>query len=1069
MPESTQWLPPLPQTRDWGHSDDPARRLWDLWREGQEPSVADFLAQIGLREPEKILAVLRVDQSERFRIAQWVRAETYLEAFPVVRDDPEGAVDLIFSEFLLREEKGERPAPEEYAERFPHHAEELKLQIDLHRAMEAHNELAPSQAGGARTLFDPRALESALGPDGLPEVPGFEVLEVLGRGGMGVVYRAWQKELKRPVALKMVQAGAQASRAMRARFRVEAEAVARLQHPNIVQIHGADQHKGVLILVLELVDGRNLAQQIAGTPQPVQWAAELVETLAQAIHAAHQQGVVHRDLTPANILLTAADTPKITDFGLAKLVIGGGDLRSQTGELLGTPSYMAPEQAASRHEAIGAATDVYALGAILYELLSGRPPFKAESPLETLRQVLSDEPVPPSRLRPRLERDLETICLKCLRKEPSQRYSSALALAEDLRRFADGRPIEARRSSVGERAWRFCRRNRAVVLLLALVLALSGALAIGSTVAAFWLMRSRDEALLERNRAQANFLQARQAVDDSFTKVSDSALLYAPGLQPLRRQLLHDALRYYHGFAQRLGDQPAVQADLASVLVRMAKITADIGSKEEALGYARQARGIYEALAAARPGDSRLRSELARTVAAVALLRNETGRRDDAASEYRKALAIQRKLVAAEPASVQAQNDLATSESGLGQVLEALARPDEALGSYERALAIREQLATAFPNDADFCNDLARDHARLGGLHRAAGRRDEAIRSFHRAIAIQEALIATHAEVAHYRSSLAASYRLLGICERESNRLDLALESYQKARGSQEALVAANPSVTDYRSNLSDTFNSIANIQRARGDRDEALRTHRHALEIREALVAANPRVVRYQNAMAGSYNAIAIIQTELGRLEDALRTFGQFRERMTKVLAGDPGNCDARVWLSSAWHNTGNVLVRLGRAAEAIPAFRQAIDQKGHALAAGPKTKSRLRSLGNHYFDLAEAQRVLNQPAEAARTLWEHRQIWDYDPDGQYRLACGMALCIRLVDRGHGRPNALQRAEGQNYGDKAMSALRQAVGAGFRDVARIQSDADLEPLRARDDFHALVGGLAFPSDPFAP
>jgi hypothetical protein len=564
MPEPTQWRLSLPQTGVWGGPDDPARRLWGLWREGQEPRVEDFLAQAGPCEPEQILAVLRVDQSERFRIGEWVRAEAYLEAHPGVRDDPEWAVDLIFSEYLLREEKGERPAPEEYADRFPGHAEELKLQIELHRAMEAHEGKAAGSSERTLPVFDPRALESAAGPDGLPEVPGFEVLEVIGRGGMGVVYRAWQTELKRPVALKMFNAGAQASRAMRARFRVEAEAVARLQHPNIVQIHGADQHKGILILVLELVDGHNLAQRIAGTPQPAQWAAELVETLARAIHAAHRQGVVHRDLTPANVLLTAADTPKITDFGLAKLMIGGGDLRSQTGELLGTPSYMAPEQAASRHAAIGAATDVYALGAILYELLSGRPPFKAESPLETLRQVLSDDPIAPSRLRPKLARDLETICLKSLRKEPAQRYSSALALAEDLRRYLNGRPTLARRSGPLERAWRFCRRNRAVAIFLVLALALSGALAMGAMAAVLWLKGSRDQALLERDRALANFHEARQTLDESLKQVSGHAAMRAPALKPLREQVLEDALRYYLGLAERhraLG-QPAEAANL---------------------------------------------------------------------------------------------------------------------------------------------------------------------------------------------------------------------------------------------------------------------------------------------------------------------------------------------------------------------------------------------------------------------------------------------------------------------------------------------------------------------------
>ncbi len=426
---------------------------------------------------------MRIDLSERLRLGQRARVETYLEAFPLVGDDPEQAVDLIFAEYLLREEMGERPAPEEYLERFPHHADALKLQLDLHTAIETHQE--PLIDGPEPTLVPGGDGEgdSVAGLDGLPAIPGYEILGVLGRGGMGVVYRAWQTGLNRLVAVKMVHAGAQAGPAIRARFQVEAEAVARIKHPHIVQVHDVGQHAGSPFLVFELVEGQTLAKRMAGTPQPDPWAAELAEVLARAIHAAHQQGVIHRDLTPSNILMSAEGLPKIADFGLAKLLAGAGDLRTVTGELLGTPSYMAPEQAAGRHAAIGPATDVYALGAILYELLTGRPPFKAESPLETLRQVAFDEPVVPSRLRPRLSGDLETIVLKCLRKDPSRRYAGALDLAEDLGRYREGRPILARRSGSFERAWRWCRRNPglaaasliASAALLILVVVVAGA------------------------------------------------------------------------------------------------------------------------------------------------------------------------------------------------------------------------------------------------------------------------------------------------------------------------------------------------------------------------------------------------------------------------------------------------------------------------------------------------------------------------------------------------------------------------------------------------------------------
>ena len=267
-------------------------------------------------------------------------------------------------------------------------------------------------------------------PAALPSISGYEILGELGRGGMGVVYRARQVALNRSVALKMVLADAHAGPAALHRFRAEAQAVARLQHPNIVQVYEVGEHGGRPYFSLELVEGCTLADRLAGTPLPAHAAAELTERLARAIHAAHERGVIHRDLKPANILLQARgslpvglDTPKITDFGLAKQVDGDSNL-TRTGAVLGTPSYMAPEQAAGRAKEIGPAADIYALGATLYELLTGRPPLKGASPMDTLLMVMGDEPVPPSRLNPKVPRDLETICLKCLQKEIGRRYGS---------------------------------------------------------------------------------------------------------------------------------------------------------------------------------------------------------------------------------------------------------------------------------------------------------------------------------------------------------------------------------------------------------------------------------------------------------------------------------------------------------------------------------------------------------------------------------------------------------------------------------------------------------------------
>jgi WD40 repeat protein len=295
-----------------------------------------------------------------------------------------------------------------------------------------------------------------------PAPAGYELLGELGRGGMGVVYKATQVKLGRLVALKMILAGGHAGADDLARFRTEAEAIARLQHPNIVQVFEVGEYEGKPFFSLEFCPGGTLADKLAGTPIAPREAARLVETLARAMHAAHRKGVVHRDLKPGNVLLAEDGTQKITDFGLAKKLEEAG--HTQTGAVMGTPSYMAPEQAEGKPA--GPAADVYALGALLYECLTGRPPFKAATTLDTLMQVVADEPVPPRQLQTTVPADVETICLKCLRKEPAQRYGSAEELAGDLRRFQSGEPIMARPVSRAERAWRWCRRNPAVASLL---------------------------------------------------------------------------------------------------------------------------------------------------------------------------------------------------------------------------------------------------------------------------------------------------------------------------------------------------------------------------------------------------------------------------------------------------------------------------------------------------------------------------------------------------------------------------------------------------------------------------
>jgi hypothetical protein len=404
---------------------------------------------------------------DRFEQAWKAGARPRLEDFlPAVdeADRPALLEELLALDLEYRGRAGERPTAEEYRLRLPGQAE---LVGDFFAG------LCPTGVGGGTGGGEPPVARAVRA--GPVRVPGYEELEEIGRGGMGVVYKARQITPPRIVALKMVLVGRHAGPAALARFKAEAEIVARLQHPNIVSVFEVGEHDGLPFFSLEYCPGGSLDRKQAGTPMPPLEAARLVEVLARAVQHAHEQGVIHRDLKPANVLLAADGTPKITDFGLARQLDQQG--RTATGAVLGTPSYMSPEQAAGRNKEVGPATDVYALAVILYELITGRPPFRGDSALEVLHQVCACEPAPPRQLQPLCPRDLETICLKGLEKSPRKRYASARELADDLRRLQEGRPIRARHVGRFERAllWALRHPTRAAVYgVTALLLLLMG-------------------------------------------------------------------------------------------------------------------------------------------------------------------------------------------------------------------------------------------------------------------------------------------------------------------------------------------------------------------------------------------------------------------------------------------------------------------------------------------------------------------------------------------------------------------------------------------------------------------
>jgi serine/threonine protein kinase len=423
-------------------------------------------------DPEANLRFARAELQRRLESGQQCRAEDLLAELPVLSANASLAIDLVYAEFVLRQQLGQRPDPADWLARFPQWQEQLRRQFQVHGL------LAASSTGGVATLPEVYPGPPQLPPTALEQPPErfgqYELLEELGRGGMGVVYKARDLVLTRVVALKRVRSGTLARPDEIERFFLEARAAGQLAHRHIVPILDFGEHSGQHYFTMPFAAGGSLAAQHKRFAEP-RAAAALVEKIARAVHAAHEKGIVHRDLKPANVLLDEQDEPLVGDFGLAKFRDAGADL-TQTGQVLGTPAYMAPEQAAG-HDPVDPRADVWSLGVILYELLTGQRPFTAQG-LELCDSIRNSEPPRPRTLRPGLDLALETVVLKCLQKAPPRRYATALALADDLARWQAGEPILARPEGWPRRAWRKARRHPAVSVAVVLLVLFAGTLAL---------------------------------------------------------------------------------------------------------------------------------------------------------------------------------------------------------------------------------------------------------------------------------------------------------------------------------------------------------------------------------------------------------------------------------------------------------------------------------------------------------------------------------------------------------------------------------------------------------------
>jgi len=734
--------------------DDACDRFEAGWREGTEPQLAPFLAGASAQaRPRLFRELLAIDLEFRLGRGEQPQPEAYRAGLPVDID----VIDEVFAAFgyggaTIRSFTGTG-----WPEAAPPPGTDLPRPV-----------LSPAVSGAMRSA-------------------GYEVLGELGRGGMGVVYLARNLALNRLCAVKMILAGPHAGTATAARFRAEAEMIARLQHPDVVQIYHVGEAEGLPFLELEYLPGGSLDKRLSGTPMPPADAARLVETITRAIAQAHGEGIIHRDLKPANILLDAAGNPKVADFGLAKILDSDTGL-TKSRAIVGSPSYMAPEQAEGSSSQVGAATDVYALGAVLYELLTGRPPFHAPTAMETLAQVKYNDPVPPSQVQPGLPRDLETICLHCLEKAPTRRYGTAEALAEDLRRHLAGETIRARSASIWERGLKWSRRYPALATALGVTTAAVILLLAGGFYYNARLQAALSEAVRERNFTQRNLEDLVFGLQD---KLGDTSITRA-----LRQSLLLTAISGFDDIARRTA---AAKPDLS------------------------------RAVAHRKLGD----------------IFRQIGRIDDARDQYERSRRLAEKLLG-EPSDPVVADCLAKAYLGLGQ-LSVMARPTEAKAYLQRAVELSARAESAVPSRGKDRRGLIEANFQLGRAHGFAFEFADAEVSFRKSRDLADRWLADEPQNTQASDMLASCYRKLADIRKFAKDFDGARKLYLEAISIGERLMTAEPGNTEFQEHLATALHDLAGVLSKMGKPAEARPLLERADKVCSHLVASDPESVESQ------------------------------------------------------------------------------------------------------------------------------------------------------------------------------------------------------------------------------
>jgi tetratricopeptide (TPR) repeat protein/tRNA A-37 threonylcarbamoyl transferase component Bud32 len=834
-------------------------------------------------------------------------------------------------------------------------------------------------------------------PPACPErIGSHRIVREIGRGGMGIVYEAFDERLQRTVALKVLPGRAALDRRYVSRFLYEAQAAARLRHDHIVPVHEVGDDQGTLYFSMQLVDGRSLDRVVEHADHwpPLgrdlgRFVAEVGRQAASALQHAHEHGIVHRDVKPSNLILDAAARVWICDFGVAR--ISSHEAVTKTGDVLGTARYMSPEQASGRGELIDRRTDVYSLGATLYELLTRRPAFSGDDPLDLRDRILTTEPAAPRTIDPGIPRDLETIVLKAMAKDADERYETARDLADDLGRFLEGQPILAQRASWLDVAAKWTRRHRGLVAAAAGIAVLTTLLTLTSAVR---LAREQSRTAAALYQSQDRFSRLLSFVDTFVTGQADR-LRDVPGAETIRQQLLQEALGCFTDI-DLLADasqKPDVARDRATALSMLGAVAMKLGHHDLAVEKYRDAETVLTDLADRLPNDPQILTTLAAVRTNLGLLHAERGDTATARTMYESSLATERQLIARYPDEPRHARQLAETGHNLGVLLENSGDQQAALVHIKAATDALRRQAAARPDDPTAQHELAI------------------------ALNTSAALLASDDMTAARAFSAEAAEML-------------------------EQLASQAGASSSFQDDLALVLGNAAALAIRAGDHNDAGTLLARVSEIQERMHRLAPHVARHCTSLASTLVNAGGVSVKTGLLQEADAAFGRSAALMTELVGDHPENLSFRMLQASLLNSQGLALATAERWTDAIPAYAAAIDLQRNVVQAAPQADVARDALSRMLFNMAESLEVTGRHRDALTRAIERRSLWANDATRLSRSALELARITADWIAAGGHADDLAAAE-----QEVVASLQEAVGCGWQPDSSFLAAAEFEAL----------------------